>query len=139
MINDENLDKLYSELLSGIELTTNQLNSFGFNSKDLKNLIEMGIIIRVKRELYSLKSADELFCYGKKLVAERDFDKANLFFEKCFELNPNNLGACFQLFLRSIENQDYKRTFELYEILSKSKIVFIFKIIIIIYIFLVLL
>lgn len=120
MINEENLSKLYSGVLDGTELTTKQMNGYGFNSKDLNELIEKGSIERVKRGLYSLISIDDLFYYGKKLITEKEYDKATLCFEKCYELAPTHLGACFQLFLRSIQNEDYKRAFELYESLSKS-------------------
>ena len=120
MINEENLSKLYSGVLDGTELTTKQMNGYGFNSKDLKELIEEGSIDRVKRGLYYFKSIDKLFHYGKYLITKNQHDKATLCFEKCHELDPTHLGACFQLFLRSIKKEDYKRAFELYERLSKS-------------------
>jgi hypothetical protein len=121
MINEENLNKLYNGVLEGTELTTKQLNGYGLNSKDLNELIQEGSIERLKRGLYSLKSVDELFYYGKKLIYEKEYEKATLCFEKCFELDPTHLGACFQLFLRSIQKEDYQRTFELYENLFQSE------------------
>lgn len=121
MINEENLSKLYNGVLEGTELTTKELNGYGFNSKDLNELIQEGSIERLKRGLYSLKSVDELFYYGKRLIAEKEYEKATLCFEKCFELDPTHLGACFQLFLRSIQKEDYQRAFELYESLAQSE------------------
>lgn len=116
MINEENLNKLYEGVLDSVELTTKELNSFGFNSKDLNDLIEQGKIIRVKRGLYSFKSVDELFYYGKKLIAQKEYDKATQCFQKCFEIDPTHTGVSFQLFLRCIQNKDYKKAFEYFDI-----------------------
>ncbi len=116
MINKENLNKLYIGVLEGIELTTKELKNYGFNSKDINDLIEQGTIIRVKRGFYSLKSIEQLFYYGKQLIAQKEYTKATQCFQKCFEINPNHPGVCFQLFLRCIQNKDYKKAFEYFDV-----------------------
>ncbi len=115
MINEENLNKMYNGLIENKELTTKELNSYGFNGKDLTDLINDGVLERVRRGYYSFLSIDNLFYYGKQLIASKEYDKATTCFLKCFELNPNHKGACFQLFLRSIQNRNYKNAFEYYE------------------------
>lgn len=115
MTNEENLNKLYKSVVEGIELTTKVLNNFGFNSKDLNDLIEQGNIIRVKRGLYAIKSVDGLFCYGKHLIAQKEHDKATQCFEKCFQIDPTHTGVCFQLFLRCIQDMDYEKAFEYFD------------------------
>lgn len=115
MINEENLNKLYNGLIDNKELTTKELNSYGFNSKDLTDLINDGVLERVRRGYYSFLSIDSLFYYGKQLIASKEYNKATICFFKCFELNPNHKGACFQLFLRSIQNRDYEKAFEYFE------------------------
>lgn len=120
MINEENLNKLYSGVINGNELTTKELNGYGFNSKDLSTLIEQGNLERVKRGYYSFKSINDLFFYGKKLIAEKEYEKATECFKKCYELDPNHSGACFQLFLRSINKKDYETAFQYFEVLSKT-------------------
>lgn len=40
MINAENLKKIYESVLKGQELTTKNLKCYGFNQKDLADLIE---------------------------------------------------------------------------------------------------
>lgn len=117
MINKENLDKLYNGVLEDGELTTRELTGFGFNSKDLNELIKKGSIIRVKKGLYALKSVDELFYYGKQLNAQKEYDKAIKCFQKCFEIDSNHSEVCFELFLISIENKDYKKAFEYFNVL----------------------
>lgn len=121
MINEENLHKLYEGIVNGNELTTKELNSYGFNSKDLADLIEQGSLERVKRGHYSFQSIDELFYYGKKLIAAKEYDKATECFKKCYELDQNHSGACFQLFLRSISKKDYESAFQYFEVLSDTE------------------
>lgn len=115
MINEENLNKMYSGLIDEKELTTKELNSYGFNSKDLTDLINDGVLERIKRGYYSFLSIDSLFYYGKQLIASKEYDKATACFEKCYELDPNHLGACFQLFLRAVQSRDYSKAFTYFE------------------------
>lgn len=121
MINEENLNRLYEGIVNGNELTTKELNSYGFNSKDLADLIEQGSLERVKRGYYSFKLIDELFYYGKKLIAVKEYDKATECFKKCYELDSKNFGACFQLFLRSISKKDYESAFKYFEVISDTE------------------
>lgn len=115
MINEENLNKMYNGLIDEKELTTKELNSYGFNSKDLTDLINDRVLERVKRGYYSFLSVDDLFYYGKQLIASKEYDKATACFKKCYELNPNHLGTCFQLFLRAIQSKNYEEAFTYFE------------------------
>lgn len=121
MIHEENLNELYKNIVEGIELTTKKLNALGFNSRDLKDLIERGSMIRVQRGVYALKSVDELFYYGKQLIAKNQHDKATQCFERCFQIDPTHTGVCFQLFLRCIQNRDYKKAFDYFNVFYPGK------------------
>ena len=85
MINEENLNKMYNGLIDEKELTTKELNSYGFNSKDLTDLINDRVLERVKRGYYSFLSIDDLFYYGKQLIASKEYDKATACFKKCYD------------------------------------------------------
>lgn len=115
MINEENLNKLYNGVIDEKELTTKTLNSYGFNSNDLTDLIKRGTLKRVKRGHYSFISADELFQYGNELINKKEFEKSTKCFEKCYELDPNYPGICYQLFLRSIVQKDYISCFKYFD------------------------
>ena len=115
MINKENLNSMYNGLIDEKKLKTKELNSYGFNSKDLTDLINDGVLERVKRGYYSFLSIDDLFCYGKQLIASKEYDKATACFKKCYELVPNHLGACFQLFLRAVKSKNYEEAFIYFE------------------------
>lgn len=62
-----------------------------------------------------------MFYYGKHLIASKEYDKATACFLKCFQLNPNHGGACFQLFLRSLQSRNYDKAFEYFEHFSDSE------------------
>lgn len=115
MINEENLNKMYEGLIEGKELTTKQLNEYGLNSKNLTVLVENGTLSRIKRGYYSLNSVEDLFYYGKKMIAEQEYDKATSCFEKCFDLDPNHIQTCFQLFLNNIQNRNYEKALEYFD------------------------
>ncbi len=112
MINIENLNKLYNEVINEGILTTAKLNSFGFNSKDINVLIESGQLERKKRGLYSFKSVSELYEYGKNLNKDKKSIEAVKCFERCYELDPNNQKVCLQLLYESLIKNDYESSFE---------------------------
>lgn len=85
MINAANLDKLYEGVINNKELTTKELNGYGFNSKDLKDLIDDGKLERVKRGLYTFKDVKSLYLEGKKLLIMKNRDKAQTIFKKCMK------------------------------------------------------
>ena len=119
MISIENLEKLYIGIGEENDLTTKQLNLYGFNSTDINKLIEGNVIERVKRGHYSFRDTDKLFDYGVKLAKERNYDLANRTFLKCFELEPNNYKYCLQLFTVCIHEKEYDKAFKLYDRLYK--------------------
>ncbi len=120
MINNENLDMIYEDVLNDRELTTKELNNYGFNSKDLKALIDDRTLVRIKRGIYTLGSVDKLFRYGKKLIRQKENDKANFCFSKCFQIDSSHRATCFQLFLINIQKKDYEEAFKYFKILYHS-------------------
>lgn len=120
MINEENLSEIYEATLKGEVLKTNQLNRWGLNSHDLKKLVENESLIRLKRGYYSLKTVDQLYLYGKKLIKEQDFEKAAMCFKKCLEIDGNFANAAFQLFIGAIQENKYDEAFKYLDILYNS-------------------
>lgn len=120
MITEENLNKLYQGVIEGKKLTTKELNSYGFNSKDLKKLIDEGKLERVKIGLYQFLDSGILFALGKEYINMKDFDKADLCFEKCYQLDNSNMIALYAIFKKSIQNKNYSETIQYYEILSST-------------------
>ena len=112
MINEENLSKMYEGIIKEQELTTKKLKEYGFNSKDLASLIENGTLERIKKGYYSFKSIDALYYYGRKLVSMKEYNKATICFEKCYELNPKHFDSSFYLFFECIKKRNYEKAFE---------------------------
>ena len=120
MITDEKIYTLYDGIINGVVLTTKQLVEFKFSSKDINELIAKGFIKKLNKGYYVYIAVDTLFHYGKKLVVEKEYEKANICFKRCYELNNEHLGTCFQLFFRNISQKNYDKAFEFFEILKKS-------------------
>lgn len=115
MINNDTLNNLYNGVIEEQELTTKELNSYGFNSKDLADLINDNVLKRFKRGYYTFLDVENLYYYGKKLISIREYDNAVICFEKCHELNPKYNNASFQLFFRKIKEKDYEKAFEYFD------------------------
>lgn len=120
MINKETLSNLYEGIINDKELSTEELYSYGFDSDDLVELIAQGSLEKKESDYYSFLKTEDLFNYGKKLILEKNYDKATICFEKCYELDPNHSGVCFQLFLRSISRKDFESAFKYFDILSDT-------------------
>ena len=112
MINEENLNKLYNNLIEEKIITTKKLNEYGFNSTDLRKLIEDKTLKKIKRGYYSLNSADKVYYYGEKLNTLKEYDKATQYFTRCLEINPNHYEACLQLLFRYIKLPNYEKALE---------------------------
>lgn len=120
MINQENLNRMYDGIVDGVELTTKKLNNYGFNSKDLEVLINDNVLQRISRGHYALVSVDDLFSYGKTLIKQKEYSKAKICFEECYNLDKMHLPTCFQLFFINICESNYDKAFEYFEVFYSS-------------------
>ena len=118
MIQEENLNKLYELIINDNELTTQELKKCDFNQSHITSLIETGKIERIKRGYYKFIATNELYYYGKFLISKKEYEKATQCFKKCYEIDTNHQGTNFQLFIRSIQEQDYENAFVYYETLT---------------------
>ena len=114
MVDSNTIKKLYDTVIqsSDDKLTSKELISCGFNYHDLDKLIARGTIVRVERGVYSFRAVDDLFHYGKELISKDLFKKSYLCLEKCYELDPNNLEVCFQLFDKHISDDNFEEAFK---------------------------
>lgn len=105
-MNAENTKKLYYKFLENSDLTTSEILSLGFTSKDITSLVDKQIITRVKRGTYQI-NINSLFSYGKQLIYQKQYFEAFKFIKKCYELNPDNLNIKKQLIISSLDIRDY--------------------------------
>lgn len=99
---------LYEGILNNTELTTKNLKEMGYTR--LTNLIDDGILKRVKRGQYELCNVHKLFLYGKQFERD-DNDKYFEVLTKCVELDPNYGYGFFNLFLYALRKKDYNSSF----------------------------
>lgn len=121
MINIENMNKIYEEIIEGKGLTTKELNGYGFTSKDLTKLVNDGVLKRIKRGYYELVSVDDLYLYGKKLISLKQYSKADVCFQRCYELNSNHFSTNFRLFSKNISDKNYEFALKNLDVLLESQ------------------
>lgn len=116
MTREEKLIKLYDEIINSNVLTTKVLKNYGFSSHELTNFVASGILVRVKRGVYSFCDINRLYKYGKSIITTNP-EKAVLCFEKCLELDSKSCDSAFQLFIWNIKKKNYEKALEYFDIL----------------------
>ena len=111
MINTDNLNKLYDDVIENKQLTTSSLKGYGFNSNDLTVFVNSGFLKRERPGYYQLVAANSLFNYGKYLISKKEWKKAKSCFEKCFEIDNTNMLTCVICFLKCIEYREFDKAF----------------------------
>lgn len=118
MINQENLNKLYDGVIKeNNNLKTSELNQYGFHSKDIKKLIDEGVLKRVKRGYYQFISVRDLYDYAMHLVSIGNYVKSKLCFEACYKINPRYNDICLRLFFNCVRYSDYLESVKYFDVL----------------------
>lgn len=111
MITESNVNKIYDAIGTEEELTTSFLNGLGFNSRDLAQLIDKGILKRVKRGYYDVVNVESLYKYGISMIY-KDKVVAHKYLRKCYEINSNYSELDSKLILLAIYEKDYFQALE---------------------------
>ena len=120
MVNNLKINKLYEEMIKVDEISTKEIKNLEFNSNDITELVDTGIITRVRRGYYKIGDVSKLYGYGRLLIELRRREDAMLCFEKCFSLDDTNIAAAHQLFINSIKINDYDSAIKYFDVLYKS-------------------
>jgi hypothetical protein len=104
MKSSKDMQLIYDYLIDNDSIPAKKLNEIGYNAKDINNLIEDKRLNRITRGHYQLVGVDELYYYGRYLVTKRNFTRSEQCFNKCYQMNPEHPGVCFQLFIRAVDN-----------------------------------
>lgn len=115
MITEENLGKIYDEIIKEEILTTKELKDYGFSSNDLTKLVNTNILTRIKRGTYTIASTDILFDYVKQLLAKKENSKATAYLEKIYQLDPTNTNVCYYIFINHIIKGNYVKALEYFD------------------------
>lgn len=113
-MNKDRLKVLYNEALNSIYIEEDRLLELGFTKNEIDYLVSINELEKFS-DRYKVLNDNELYILGKEYIGLRDYEKSLRCFNRCYEINPNNLSACFQLFYNYIWNDDYDNAFKIYD------------------------
>lgn len=111
MITEDNVNKIYGAIVTDQELTTKFLNGLGFNSKDLAQLIDKGILKRIKRGYYDIVQIEPLYKYGIRTLTKEP-KIAYKYLKKCYQMDPSYGNLRYNLIWLGINEKDYIQVLE---------------------------
>lgn len=118
MIKQENLNKLYDGVIKeNNNLKTSELNQYGFYSRDIKKLMDEGVLKRVKRGHYQFISESDLYNYAMHLISVKNYVESKFCLEECYKINPRYKNICPCLFFNCIRNDDYLGAIKYFDVL----------------------
>lgn len=120
MVNITKIHTLYDAMIKVEEISTKEIKNLDFSTNDVSELVDTGIITRIRRGYYKIGDISKLYAYGRLLIEFKRRDEAISCFEKCFELDNTNVEVAHQLFINSIKVQDYSNTFNYFDVLYNS-------------------
>ncbi len=122
MIAYETTNKMYEMFLEKKELTTQELLSLGFTSKDLKKLVDENKLRRVKRGYYDLENYDGLLSYARMTNSKniQDFEKGQRILQRCLEIDPTSTKIHINMLLTALHNSDYETALKSFEVLDQE-------------------
>lgn len=106
------MERIYDSIIDGKTIDIVLLHELGFSDIEIKSLEEKNILTK-DNSVYHLVSVNGMIEYAKKLIRNGDYEKSNLYFEKCHELEPDNIIAWHELFLKKIRSLEFEKAFEL--------------------------
>lgn len=115
----DKIETLYRILIHGVELTDKKLREYGFADGEIRTLVDDGVIELKDNGKYKLICIDNFRMYGVKLLKENQSRAAQICFEKCYELAPNDINVCLQALLSAIKRKDYASAFKIFANLEK--------------------
>lgn len=119
MVTIASLNAMYDMFIDNSCLTTKELLSIGFTSKDLTRLKENGKITSTSRGVYTLGDVGDLYTYAYNLSKEQRAKK-NAAFLRCFEMQPYNKRYVLVTLYSAIWEKDYDLVFRCIDVLDKD-------------------
>ena len=100
------------------KITKKDLAKYNFLPNEIDELLKKEYLI--KKSSYFVVNIKDLFIKGKKNFNKQNFDMAYLYFEKCYELDPNHEPTNFYLFYYSISAGNYDKAFKYFEVMNNT-------------------
>lgn len=116
------LDRVYDIIINSKTIITERtflINGIS-NSKEVITLLQNnGTLKMVEPGKYQISSVEELYNYGLRLLKSNYQLRANLCFEKCYQINPNHRNTSLQILLLAIKAQNYQKAYDIIDNISE--------------------
>lgn len=117
----KDMNKIYDLVISNQVITTEKLTEYGFSPIDIRKLVVEERLRKNQDGTYEFLDIGRLFSYGKYLARNQEIDKSNTCFLRCLEINPNDSGSAFYMFMTYIRKENYEEAFKYLDILFNCK------------------
>jgi len=116
---ESKLYPLYEAVIDETTLTKANILNFGLTRGEIMFLTDNKIL---KYELgeYYLTDIEGLWHYGKRLITLKRKERAEVCFNRCLEIDPTHKKAAMQLFLSSVQQENFDRALELFSIIDNN-------------------
>jgi len=110
---------IYELIIKDLPVTDFTLKEMGFDSEEINNLIDSQFLI-VNNNEYKLASIQPFYKYGLKLILLGNIEKANVCFNKCFELEPTNREYMLRVLVNPLRHADYSKFISFFPLLDTA-------------------
>ncbi len=120
MIKEESLNKLYGLVIQGATLNFKALFSCGFNNKDIIELVFKKYLSIKGFNSFEFKNVYSLYEYSITLLAKKRTQEAKNGFKACLKIDNTYYKAALQLFIKSLETEEYDAALSYFRIMNQS-------------------
>ena len=110
------LTKAYDTIINSSDIITARtflINGISNPKEVITILLDNGTLKLVEPGKYQISSVIELYNYGIKLLKSNYQLRANLCFEKCYQVNPKHRNSALQVLLLKVKSQKYQEAYNI--------------------------
>lgn len=110
------LNKSYDTIINSSDIITERtflINGISNPQEVITMLLDNGTLKVVEPGKYQISSATELYNYGVTLLKSNYQLRANLCFEKCYQVNPKHRNSALQVLLLKVKSQKYQEAYNI--------------------------
>lgn len=110
------LNKSYDTIINSSDIITERtflINGISNPEEVITMLLDNGTLKVVEPGKYQISSATELYNYGVTLLKSNYQLRANLCFEKCYQVNPKHRNSALQVLLLKVKSQKYQEAYNI--------------------------
>lgn len=116
------LNKVYDTIINSKEIITERtflINGVSNPKEVITMLLGNGTLKILEPGKYQISSVEELYNYGVTLLKSNYQLRANLCFEKCYQVNPKHRNSALQVLLLKVKAQNYQEAYAILDNISE--------------------